>query len=214
MGANQGSLAQTTTYTRNSSSNFVTDQYDQNVLINNAYRHTIFAYDTLGNLLSVTRAAGTSLQAITGYTYDSAHCYFVQTVTDPLSNLTTKTYDASCNLASSEDGNQNTTTFPSYNAQGQVLTTVSPMNETTTFGYDSYGDQVIVIDPLGHSGSKTYDVAGRVATSTDGLGNTTTYTYDNVGRLTQTTPPSSGASGPTSIAYDAGRKYYRDDGCQ
>jgi YD repeat-containing protein len=206
LGANQGTLAETTTYTRDSSSNFVTDQYDQNVLIppvTGTARHTIFAYDSLGNLLSVTRAAGTSLQAITSYTYDSAHCYFVQTVTDPISNVTTKTYDSSCNLSSSEDGNLNTTTFPSYNAQGQVLTMVSPMNEPTTYMYDSYGDQIAVTDPLGHSGTKTYDAAGRVASSTDGLGNTTTFAYDNVGRLASTTPPNSGASGPTLVGYDS-----------
>ena len=97
--------------------------------------------------------------------------------------MTTKTYDASCNLSSVTDGNGNETTLPSYNAQGQVLTQISPMQESTTYQYDSYGDQSSVRDPLGDTTSKAYDVVGRVTSSTDGLNNTTQFTYDNVGRL-------------------------------
>lgn len=189
-----GTLHQQTTYTRNSATNFVTDQYEP---LPSGQRHTVFSWDfTAGDLLSVTKAYE-SIAATTSYTYDNSNCYFVKTVTDPDGHVTTNTYssDGKCNLISAQNGNGHTTTF-SYNTQGQFLTTTSPMSETTTFGYGTYNDQTSITDPLANVTTKSYNPDGTLAEVFDALGDRTSYRYDADARLTAQLLPTYHCSNP------------------
>ena len=178
--------------------------------------------------------------AVASYTYDAAgrasHLHgrereattyrvlsvtgYLASVTDPLGNRTTYTYDGAGSVATRVDPKGNVagcgcaTQFTwsySYNAAGQQLTETDPLGHTTTSAYDDAGRLTSSTDANGHTTSYTYDDANRILTETgpdpDGGGPlaapVTTYTYDDVGnKLTETDPRGSTAT----FAYDAANR--------
>jgi RHS repeat-associated protein len=84
-----------------------------------------------------------------------------------------------------------------YNAQGQVVTVVTPPRDglsvaqrTTTYAYDANGLLQSVTGPLaGATTSYTYDGYGRVRTTTDPDAYVLTYDYDALDRTTKVTYP-------------------------
>ncbi|HEX6699608.1 MAG TPA: DUF6531 domain-containing protein [Gaiellaceae bacterium] len=180
---------------------------------------TTMAYDSRGNVTSITAPA--SLNAQKTFTYDSNNN--VTTVTDARNKVTsyaydglgrntsvthngqtiaTYTYDSAGRMLTSTDALGNTTTH-TYDANGNEASVTDPLGKTTTFTYDAAGNALSTTDPLGRTTSNTYDAPGNVLTTTDPLGNVTTYTYDAAGnRLT--TKDSNNHT--TTFAYDAANR--------
>lgn len=165
---------------------------------------TTYNYSNL-ELMSVTHAAGTSIVATTGYTYDPA-TLGVTSVTDPNGNVTTNTYDSNGNLLSTTDPLGNTTTY-SYNSVNEIVTKTSPLGETTSYNYDGNGNLLTVTDPLGNTTTYAYgDTShpGDITSVTDPDGNVISYTYDSAGDVASVSvSPATGVTDTTTYAYDA-----------
>src|SRR5439155_8919576 len=103
-------VAQTTTYTRDATSNLVTAMTDA------LGRHTTFTYNSQGQVLTVTRLAGTGNAVTTTMTYEPTFNQ-VASVADPLNHTTGFGYDAVGNLTTITDPLSHQTTM-TYNTQG------------------------------------------------------------------------------------------------
>jgi RHS repeat-associated protein len=165
---------------------------------------TIYDYATL-ELMSITRASGTSDAASTSYIYDPS-TLGVSSVTDPNGNVSTNTYDSSGNLLTTTDPLGDTTSY-SYNSFNEVLTKTSPLGETTTNTYDGNGNLLTLTDPLGGVTSYTYGDSGHpgdVTAITDADGNVAKYAYDSDGDVASATvSPTPGVADTTAYVYDA-----------
>jgi RHS repeat-associated protein len=168
---------------------------------------TTLAYDAFGNLTSITDALGrTTLYSVdaNGNRTD---------VTDPADNRTVYTYDDEGRtrtmirrrtLASGQPENI-TTTFNydamhrisswdrnghtlavSYDADGNVASTLNALGQTLTSEYDALGRMIRTVFSDGTQEVYTYDPLGRKVSFTDRANAITRYEYDAVGRLTGT----------------------------
>jgi YD repeat-containing protein len=97
-------IAQTTTWTREAPSQRPTSVTDA------LGRRTDFTYDSLGNVLTVTRLAGTGNAVTTTFTYEETFQQ-VASVTDPLNHTTSFAYDAVGNLTTVTNPLSHQTTF-------------------------------------------------------------------------------------------------------
>ena len=191
--------AETTSYTRDPATNFVTYKTDA------LGRETQYAYDfstsNKGNLLSVTRLYNTANAFTTSFFYNM---YFQElaTITDPLNHVTTFGYNSSGNMTLFQDAVSNTINF-TYYPDGQVKTATDQASDETQFGYNSAGDLTSVIDPNNHQTTATYDGAGRLTSVTDPLRNKTTYVPDAIGNILKIINANGGTSGTTTFSYDA-----------
>jgi RHS repeat-associated protein len=130
--------------------------------------------------------------------------------TDPLSRVTTITYDGYGNTLSVTDaaGNRSSNlwvTKPYPEAEAQVLNVAAQqtdaLNQTTVFTTDSRGNVTQAQDPLLNVTTYAYDTFGQRTSAKDANRHETTYTYDSHGwLLTQTDP----LGGTTRYTYDAG----------
>ena len=120
-------------------------------------RTTAYTYDSLGNVTSVTRLAGTQDAVTTTYTYDGKYSN-VTGITDPLGHTTRFEYDLKGNRTAVTDPLGNRSSF-SYNTAGQMVTATDANGHTTSFGY-SGGHLVSVTDPLGRTTTRIVDAAG------------------------------------------------------
>ncbi len=193
--AQTDAMGQTTSYTRDPSSNLLRSTTDP------LGRVTTFTYDANGNLLTITDP----LQNARTFTYDATF-NTVTSSTDALGNRTTFEYDVKGNLTAITDPEQNLrpeaerlkTTF-TYNAFGQPLTTTDPVGNPTTFTYDDVGNLTSVQDPLGNTTTRSYDSVSRLIAQTDPLGKTTRFSYDLLNQLVQLQDP---LNGRTTFGYD------------
>ncbi len=156
--------------------------------------NTIYAYDALNRLTSVTQTRASGGNVVTEYDYDSRNN--LTTVTDPNGNITSYTFDDF----------------------GRMRTQVSPVTGTTTYGYDAAGNLQSVVDANGASTTRTYDLANRPLTATSArsgqVNEVVTWGYDDptsgyygLGRLTSMVDP----AGVTTYKYDR-RGLVRADG--
>ena len=143
---------------------------------------TRYTYDAAERLTRMTRAAGTTYERVTDYTYDGRGLLRRETEYPNWPTTTpalVRTY--------------------TYDSLGRLKITTDPSGATTTNSYDALG-RLIGID---YSDAATpdvtyaYDRNGNRTTMIDGTG-TTTYTYDEMNR-------------PTSIAAPGGTVGYRYD---
>ena len=184
------SEAQTTSYTRDSTSNLITGATDA------LGRQTTTAYDSLGNITSVTRLAGTSNAVTTSFTYESTFNHLL-TITDPLSHVTTFTYDEAGNLIAVTDPLGRKTTFTNT-PDGRIATMSDPLGNTTTFAYDG-ADLSSVTDAISNVQRRMSDGAGRLLQLVDASGRLTTFGYDTGNRPVQLVDA---IAGTTSFAFD------------
>ena len=130
-----------------------------------------------GDVTSMTDPAGKTWM----YTYDSAGNR--NTSADPLGNTTRACYDSV--------GRPTAVISPRGVAAGVTCATTPPAAHTTYFTYNAYGDVLTSKDPLGHITTRTYDANRQPATLLDPTSQTTTYTFDRAGQPTQTLRPDS-----------------------
>jgi RHS repeat-associated protein len=129
---------------------------------------TLFAYDSRGNLLSTTEAAGLPEQRITTYTYDSYGQQLTRT-----QKGATATLDA-------------TTTF-AYDSYGNVSTVIDPLGHSTGYTYDVIGNAQTRKDARGNTWGRTFNGKGWPLTNFDPLGHGKSFSYDRAGNLVSTT---------------------------
>lgn len=167
---------QTTQYARASGTELVTSVTDQ------LGRVTAYVYDSLSNILSITRLSGTPQAVTTSYTYDPNFSQ-VTSVTDPLEHKTTVTIDGSGNATARIDPLGNTTTA-TYNAQGQIKSITDPLkNAPTQFVYDASQDLSTITDPLQNTFTLGYDSEGRMISFEDAYENAAHFEYDKLNHL-------------------------------
>ena len=164
---------------------------------------TKMEYNSRGQVTKVTSGFGTALENNTLFGYYS-NTLNLQTITDPLNNVTTFTYDDSGNILTSTDANNKTTTFE-YDLMGRLTKVTDPDTKVTQYQYDEAGNLKKIIDaklhetnftydeinqlktivnPLNKTKAFTYDLNRNLKTVTDFKNQTITFTYDEINRLT------------------------------
>ena len=95
---------------------------------------------------------------------------------------TTYTYDASGNITTVTDANNNRTDYV-YDVFNRLYQVIQPGNIITTYSYDSQGNLRTVTDAEGHATTYTYDDLGRLVGTVSPDTGTTLYSYDEAGNL-------------------------------
>jgi YD repeat-containing protein len=170
-------------------------------LIKQTDRHgyiTSLAYDSLGNLASITDPAGRKLQVtISGG--------LVSAVRDPLGRAVSFSYDASSNLIGVTDVGGKTTTY-SYDAQHQLASITDPRGNTTNITYDTSNRVSEEKSPAGRTITYAYAVTGGtnpVTTITLGDGNQIQEVFNPTRQLLSLTRGYGGPGAATwSFTYD------------
>ncbi len=111
-----------------------------------------------GGVSSVSASDGSgcsscSVRGVNSYVYDAFGN--ATSITDPLGNTTTYTYDSSNNLLSESkvlDSTHTATTSYTYNTFGEVLTVTDALGNVTKNTYDSYGNLASVTTPVPATG--------------------------------------------------------------
>jgi RHS repeat-associated protein len=186
---------------------------------------TTVVYDSYGKIISSTDP----LLHTTLTKYDASHN--VASVTDPLGHTTRYTYDGNGNRTSvtypATPASVNTTSYTTYNAAGEPVSTKDENGNVRNFTYDANYWPKLASDTIGpvvsftfnangtmaskavgwdlsttagKSTAYSYDAYGNLTGETDALGRTTSYVYDTLGRKTSMTPPGATA---TTYQYDA-----------
>ncbi|WP_216636495.1 RHS repeat-associated core domain-containing protein [Endozoicomonas ascidiicola] len=130
---------------------------------------TLYAYDTRGNLTRMTEAAGTPLQRITNYTYNTQ------------GKITAVTWPGDATL-----------TF-TWDDLGNLATVTDPLGQTTAYQYDVLGNVTQITDARDQVWSATYDNAGNLLSTTNPLGDTSQWQYDKAGRVIKILSPDDAA---------------------
>lgn len=209
---------------------------------------TTYGYDNQGNLQSVSAPSGAG--GTRNYTYDALNRLATQIdpttpnnpasgggttlyayngldqltqVTDPRSLITSYSYDGLNNLNQQTSPDTGTTTHTSFDAAGNLLTSIDAKNQQTTYTYDALGRVTGITYPQATGNqlkSVTYNydsVAGGnygvgrltqvieadAATPTANTLQVTDYRYDQKGRLTQETRTINTVAYVTGYGYDA-----------
>lgn len=182
----------------------------------NTSRTWIYTYNSYGQVLTVD-GPRTDVNDVTTYTYYDCNtgneCGQVHTIANAVGQTTTYTsYNANGQPLSITDANGQVTTL-TYDAR-QRLSSRTVGTETTTFDYWPTGQLKKVTLPDGSYLSYTYDAAHRLTAITDSAGNNTHYTLDAMGNHTnESTYDANGVLALTrSKVYDLLGRLYQDIG--
>ncbi|MEX2339887.1 MAG: RHS repeat-associated core domain-containing protein [Aquisalimonadaceae bacterium] len=159
-------------------------------------------YDTRGNRLRTTEAAGLPEQRITEYGYDAfGNTTSIHRVGDAgtADATITLTYDAYGNLQSRTDAEGHRTDYLRHDVLGNVLEMKDARGHVWQYQYDAAGNLTREHTPLGLVTHYGYDGAGNLVTVTDAHGKITRMDYDSRNRLVRVTNPLDEA---TRFAYD------------
>lgn len=155
---------------------------------------TVVTYDMNGRPVTVATTPGKRM----AYTWDNE---LLRGVTDNASHVTTFfTYNAFGQRLTTTV-NQSLVEQNYYSTAASRLDSTKAVTSVTRFTWDAYGRPLSIADGEGHSTSFTHNSSGfrNVATATN-AGHTTQFAYDAYGRPTSVTDPLSHTS---SVAYDA-----------
>ena len=185
---------------------------------------TDMTYDVLGRLLTVTRAPGTALEAVTTFTYNDVGD--VETIESPNGTLVTYSYDNARRLTGMEDDLGNTVTYTlddagnilteerrdpgntlkythsqTFDEMSRLLTSVGAgAGWTRSYAYDKNSNQTTYTNANSHATNYTFDGLDRLVTATDALSGVTENTYND---LDQTTAIEDPRTNTTTYAYNA-----------
>ena len=150
-----------------------------------------------GRLALQTVGYGTPAAATTAWVYGPTNQPV--TVTDPLGQVTTATYDGSGHRTSLTDPLGRTTTW-TYDGMGNMTSVTDPAGATWTFTFDQQGNATAMTSPTGAHSTAVVNPDGTVAQVTDPSGLVTSYTYDARGYRTGVTDP---AGAVATVVWDA-----------
>ena len=157
-------------------------------------RLTKYTYDLQGNVNSIIDPQGNP----TIFEYEPTFNR-VTRITNALNQNTRFTYDpVNGNLLSTVDPLNHATTI-AYNQFGQPVSVTDALNHTTTFEYDDVGNLIATIDPFGNRTFRFYDVVSRLIALVDPQGKEAQFTYDALNRVTQI---QDAINGITAFTYD------------
>ncbi|MFA5144009.1 MAG: RHS repeat-associated core domain-containing protein [Candidatus Omnitrophota bacterium] len=163
-----------------------------------------YAYDDKGNILEVREkminapdVEDAANDILTRFAYEPDF-NFIKTVTDPMGNVTSYTYDGA--------GNLKKITYPqvngavpivelSYNTYGQLETVTDPNSIVAKYTYypDSWYLNKIICDygtgRFNYTTEYAYDQAGNVASIKDPQGYTTTFQHNALNQVTRSIAP-------------------------
>ncbi len=178
---------------------------------------TRYAYDSRGNLVQTTDAAGNVYRAeydsfgllaravdplnqAVSFEYDAFGNPI--RVTDALGSVHRMNYDARGNLTGATDVENHVTSF-TYDVMDRVTAATNALGQVMRFDYDANDNLVKATDARGNATTLTYDALNRVTAATDPLNKTTQYEYDAVGNLLKVTDAQGGSA---SYGYDDGNR--------
>jgi len=145
----------------------------------------LYVYDRIDRIIQQTSSTGT----VVDVTYDGFTTTTTANIINP-SRIETKvdTYNAIGQLISTLDNANQLLKF-GYNANGQRTTTTDPMNvdNAVTVEYDKFGRKKWMNDPDMGRWVYTYNVLGELETQKDAKNQTTLMQYDVLGRMTKRT---------------------------
>lgn len=170
---------------------------------------TKLGYDATGRQTSMIEARGNEPGAVPGdytWTYSYNASDQITSVTDPLSNVTSYSYDPVGNLKTVTDGNNHTVSY-GYNAAKDLLAVTAPDLSVTSYSYDPVGNLESRTNAENHTTTYAYDGANRLASVTSPEGDRWTYDYDAAGNLIRTVDANGNATatagdGTITFAYD------------
>ena len=158
-------------------------------------------YDNVGNVLSVTRAFGTTDARKTTYVYDLNDRLTLET--DPENHTRQYEYDAVGNRLKMTDGRLGVTQYV-YDSLNRNIKIIDPKSFQTRYEYDGVGNRITIIDPNGGIERMQYDAGNRYIQTTDPEGRVTRLEYDRLGHvITQTTAFGTPQAQVTRFVYDA-----------
>jgi RHS repeat-associated protein len=142
---------------------------------------------TMQSVFDITNRRAQDFGALgqpTSYVWDNNSN--LTSVTDPLGNLTTKSYDTLDRTAWVKNAYNNMTAF-TYDSRDRVATVTDPRSLITTYSYNGLDGLTQLASPDSGTSNFTFDAAGNLVTNTDSRGVTATYSYDARGRVTAAT---------------------------
>jgi RHS repeat-associated protein len=221
--------ALTTTLTGDGTTRTITDTYDTRGLLltsqNADAQTTTFSYDALGQKTETLAPAVTATVFSTSTLTASTASANPTTLTgfntfgeqaetqDADGNVTTQYFDGDGRVTEIKGApytpyGASTAITPvetkTYDADGNLLTDVSPLSETTSYVYDQLGDVAEVKDPLGAVTYNTYDTDGELLSSTSPAGVVTAQTFDFLGRKATSSVYESALSETLTTTYSYG----------
>ncbi|MCK5847917.1 MAG: RHS repeat protein, partial [Caldisericia bacterium] len=123
------------------------------------------------------------------YTYDANG--YIDTITDPLNQVTDRDYDALGRLVKTTDplGRYSEVTYNPGGSPSQISysNSTGTQSKDVDMTYDDLGQLTSVSDPKGSLTSYAYDNYGRLTSTTDALSNTTSFVYDIMDQVTSVT---------------------------
>ncbi|RLB32815.1 MAG: hypothetical protein DRH12_19060, partial [Deltaproteobacteria bacterium] len=126
---------------------------------------TLYEYDSNGNLIKMTQAAGTDAERVLTYTYDEYGqllSFSIEGDSNTEKATVTMSYDDNGNLASVTDPEGNTMRLLEHDSLGNVLRMRDPRGNEWTYEYDSLGRIISETNPLGNKTSFEYDGANNL----------------------------------------------------
>jgi YD repeat-containing protein len=179
---------------------------------------TMYGYDKNNNLTSVERQTGNTMTPEQTYTIAYTLSDKVYTVTDPATNVTTKTYDNFDRLWTVTDAQSKKTTFAydqrsklhtvtdssntvsetrTYTNNGKLYQLSDARSNITTYSYDGFdrANKTVYADSSFEQNS-SYDANNNVLTQLTRSGASITNTYDPLNRLSTKAP-----TGQATVTY-------------
>lgn len=183
--------------------------------VTGSVRKTTYAYNTLGQLSSIT-GPRPGMNELTTFSYLNASLY---SITNPAGHITTMSnFDPDGRPGAITDPN-GTVTRLVWHPRGWLLKrTVSAdgVDEVTQYQYDAAGQLTQITLPDNIQINYTWDAAHRLTRISDHLGNSINYTLDNMGNRIKETilDPAANLSRQISRVYDALNRLQEVTGAQ
>ena len=137
-----------------------------------------FTYDVLGRVIQQTEPASNGATATTKTVYQG----LVTTVTDANNNSKTTTKNVLGQIEQLQDP-LNASIRYSYDAQGNLLSTIDDQGNTIQLSYDLLGNKISMDDPDKGYWRYTYNAFGELVYQVDANNQLSAISYDQLGRM-------------------------------